>query len=671
MTVLELAKRYEKPLLPHSGTEYYAQSPKYKPLETAPSSLSPSTPLSPLSPPPSQLEQERVLDIEQFLQAGAIVPARNTNFLFSSPMDFLFTPTILPHDSIKFFATHSIPSDYHPHLESTKSPVHSELKKIVEYFEEFSRNCSLKEKIDIAEKIIMEIRYAGMIIYLQENSKGLKIEEKALLAEEMIDSEDTTTSPLFELGARHHLACSLFKMQSSLPQTKTRDIAAIFNFLTLKNTFVADWGSLRLTMHKNLFGRIGSNIADLLVLKPSLNDTLVQANELVDFYVNKLKEMINKGYIDSYVEEDLESTVEPIVDNGSINTLLQCAETSYRHALATQIVDSLSESYKGTYQKSGELPKDIADTIQKITAFLKLPSEKAYIRTALHSPCDPSKALLSSLFDRPKSFHALVDQAEQEANKEHDRTDFYSKFPLLFSIVPHAKINRVRANKIQAISWAEKQWNSPDPIPYSLPSSQSLSTFSTAPISSPDRIERLAIPHTSYLHLSFNTLKDKEIQTIWQSLSAGAKIDALRHINAWKFTIVKHPELFPIEHKILLWLQKTTGTDTHSVAGKKIASLETQLKIQGPLQRQGEALLDFYYNPHRSNGPFYPQLMQMIDAFAAKAPEKLFDYLSEQAEAAGWKDFNEQWKRGEAGFSRPNTFLHTIQATERFLRTEF
>jgi hypothetical protein len=167
------------------------------------------------------------------------------------------------------------------------------------------------------------------------------------------------------------------------------------------------------------------------------------------------------------------------------------------------------------------------------------------------------------------------------------------------------------------------------------------------------------------LHIAFKHVATQEGEGIYNSLSEGSKLDALRHIYAIQSSIVKNPDLFPLEYKILQYV-KSKNFNTLPILGASIDVLRKKRSTVNPLHKFGEQILDYYYTA--SSSPYYYQnLLGMLQSFASNAKERgiPFDsYVAAQAKAAGWEEFDEEWN---GSYTDQKIYLHVIQALQRYL----
>ncbi|HLY70508.1 MAG TPA: hypothetical protein VKR53_12320 [Puia sp.] len=389
----------------------------------------------------------RVLDPEKFLQENydpkEFLLRKKTFLPLSRP-----TPHVLPASILNFFSQYRIPTDFHPYQATIENqaiienPIHLQLQILADSFEGLAKNCTLDEKIRIAEAMALEIRNTPPVL-----------------------------ATLFELGVRYHLADRLLEMQSDLLKTRLSDIGKIYNFMTVKNTFVLPETFTASTMRQNLIPRVASAVANRWKLQSSLEENLLEAEKLISYFAQGLKKIINQEHL----EEEEERIVKIIpdwrnttttVDNRDIDSLLSCIDAALRNAFAQKLINHAVLPCKASYEKTSVLPKDITNTIEKITAFLDLSDKKA--RSFLAVPCDPAKDLLAQLFDTRKSVQTHLKEIEQEAQDKHrriDRRPLSRIAPALFS-ASHTKIECIKNNKADAITWAKKQYSSETPIPY-------------------------------------------------------------------------------------------------------------------------------------------------------------------------------------------------------------
>jgi len=364
-----------------------------------------------------------MLDPRQFLQPDAHFPYRTQ--LSSHP--------VLPTRIHNFFSQQQIPKDFHPFHPKYTSLIHIKLKEIADNFELFGKNHTLNERIKTAEAIAQEIR-----------------------------NTVPSMAPLYEIAARYHLTCRLLKMQSDLPAIQLNDIGNIYNFMTVENSFILPEKFIYLVLRQNLIPRIASKAADRWNLRPSMTENLTSAEKSISQYVQSIKKIISHSHLE---EQDWH---EIPADNEDIDSLLSCLDAALRNAFAQKLIMHISLPCKAAYAQTGALPTDIAATLGKIIAFLN--HSDARMRSFLAVPCDPAKDLVAQLFDTRKSKQRHFREIEQDARANHARIDqrlFSCIFPCLTQR-SHAKIDRVKNNKLAAVSWAEKQYFSAKPIHYPL-----------------------------------------------------------------------------------------------------------------------------------------------------------------------------------------------------------
>jgi hypothetical protein len=391
------------------------------------------------APSPNPSCEKRVLDPRKFLQKNydpkEFLLRKKTFLPLRRP-----APHVLPDSILNFFSQYRITTDFHPYQVTIESPIHLQFQILADTFEGLAKNCTLNEKIRIAEAMAMEIRNAPPVL-----------------------------ATLFELGARYHLADRLLEMQSDLLKTRLSDIGKIYNFMTVKNTFVLPETFAALTMRQNLIPRAASAAANRWKLQPSMEENLLEAEKLISYFVRGLKKIINQEPL----EEEEERIVKIIpdwrnttVDNRDIDSLLSCIDAALRNTFAQKLITHTVLPCKASYEKTGVLPKDITNTIQKITAFLTRSDKKA--RSLLAVPCDPAKDLIAQLFDTRKSVQTHLKEIEQEAQDKHrliDRRPLSRIAPALFSGA-HALVDCIKTNKVDAITWGKNQYSSETPISY-------------------------------------------------------------------------------------------------------------------------------------------------------------------------------------------------------------
>lgn len=484
MSIREKIQAFPTPISSYIGTAYYAKDPQYGSKSDAGAKnrytvqaeapriekslkLSLFRSLLPIERyyQPLLAREKPMLECRDLLQPDAEFPTRNMHFLTES--------RILPAHLIAFFAENPIPHGYHPYQKSSNSAVDDYLKRVTAHFETLSIHLSFEEKLCLADKIAIEIRHAHLIHFADTQCKDLSEEDRYIAVDEVMresDARDSVDHSLYELGARYHLTCSLMQSHAFFPMSNLKDISNIYNFMTVTNTFIPSNECLRFMMQERFIPSIAQTVAHLWHPKRSLNENLHEAQELIRICIDNFKETINKGCIDSYVEEEDRAFIadaqehsgwnEPDVENEDIDNLLAGVESELRKAFARKLVSSLAASYKAAYTSNGALPQEITQAIEEINLFANASRENSSVAQTT-APYNPARDLISNIFDHPSHIPTHLQQLKKQAHPTSTfkgLIDIFYRFLFPASYARHLAL--IQANRERSLSWAEKQWDS-------------------------------------------------------------------------------------------------------------------------------------------------------------------------------------------------------------------